>query len=168
MSKPRSKLLVLGLGNRFAGDDGVGCEVAARLHIHHLPDKMRVEEAPGGTLSLASLWQREDHVWLIDAVISGREAGAITVLDEKALLASPRGHESAHHLSLSESLLWLNHTYPEMTRIHYRFWGIEAQSTTMGKGLSSAVAAAVKRTANQVAKEAFLLLEKNTQAHLLD
>jgi len=168
VNKPRAKLLVLGLGNRFARDDGAGCEVTARLRIHHLPDKIRVEEAPGGALSLASLWQHEDHVWLIDAVLSGKKAGSIIVLDEKALLASPRGHDSAHHLSLSESLLWLNHTYPEMTGIHYRLWGIEAQDTTMGKGFSPAVAAAVKRAASQVATEAFLLLEKKTPAHLLD
>jgi hydrogenase maturation protease len=160
VNKPRSKLLVIGLGNRLAGDDAAGSEVIDRLRTHHLPDKMRVEEAPGGALSLASLWQREDHVWLIDAVLSGKEAGAITVLDKKALLASPRGHDSAHLLSLSESLLWLNHTYPEMTRIHYRLWGIEAQDTSMGKGLSPAVAAAVKRTTSQVSTEAFLLLGK--------
>lgn len=159
MSKQAPKLLVVGLGNRLAGDDGAGCEVAARIRSRRLPDRMRVEAAPGGSLSLGDLWQQEDHVWLIDAVLSGREAGSVIVLDEKVLLASPHAHNSAHHLSLSESLLWLHHTYPEMIGIHYRLWGIEAGNTSMGKGLSPAVAAAVEKTADQVVTEAFLLLE---------
>ena len=149
----------MGLGNRLAGDDGAGCEAAARLCVRRLPENMRVEEAPGGALSLASFWQQEDHVWLIDAVLSGQNEGSIIVLDEKAIFASPRFHNSAHHLSLSESLLWLNHTYPEMIGIHYRLWGIEAGDTSMGKGLSPAVASAVERTTDQVTTEAFLLLE---------
>ncbi len=129
------------------------------MRNRRLPDGMRVEEAPGGALSLVTLWQQEDHVWLIDAVLSGREAGAVIALEEKALLESPRTHHSAHHLSLAESLLWLRHTYPEMTGIHYRLWGIEAGDTSMGRGLSPGVAAAVAKTVDQVLTEAFLLLE---------
>lgn len=168
MDESRSELLVLGLGNRFAGDDGAGCEVASRLRIRHLPDKMRVEEAPGGPLSLASLWQGEDHVWLIDSVLSDREAGSIIVLNEKAIFASSRRHDSVHHLSLAESLLWLNLTYPEMTGIHYRLWGIEVQDTTMGREISPAVAAAIEKTATQLAAEAFLFLEKKRRTNNAD
>lgn len=133
--------------------------MAAMVRNRRLPDGMRVEEAPGGVLSLGTLWQQEDHVWLIDAVLSGRHAGSVIALDEKALLATPRAHDSAHHLSLAESLLWLHHTYPEMAGIHYRLWGIEAGDTSMGRGLSPGVAAAVDKTADQVVTEAFRLLE---------
>ena len=143
----------------MAGDDGAGCEVAARLRARHLSDNVRVEEAPGGALSLASLWRDEDHVWLIDAVLSGKEAGTIIVLEEKTVFASPRFHNSAHHLSLSESLHWLHHTYPEMMGVHYRLWGIEAGDISIGKGLSPAVAAAVEKIADHLATEAFLLLK---------
>lgn len=158
-SKGIPELLIIGLGNRLAGDDGAGCEVAARLRARRLPGNVRVEEAPGGVLSLISIWQQEDHVWLIDAVLSGKEAGSIVVLDKSAIFDSPRAHLSAHALSLSQSLLWLQHTYPDMGGIRYRLWGIEAGNTSMGEGLSPAVAAAVDKTVDHVCAEAALLLQ---------
>ena len=133
--------------------------MAARLRTRRFPRNVRVEEAPGGVLSLAAIWQQEDHIWLIDAVLSGQVAGSVTVLDEKALFSSPRFHNSTHHLSLSESLYWLCQSYPEMMRVHYRLWGIEARDTSIGSGLSPSVAEAVERAADQVFKEATLLVQ---------
>jgi len=70
------KILVIGVGNEFRGDDAAGVLVARRLGERNLPG-VKVIEQNGEGAALITAWEGAETVFLIDAAQSGAEAGTI-------------------------------------------------------------------------------------------
>jgi hypothetical protein len=70
------KILVIGVGNEYRGDDGIGILLAREIAKKSLDDVIVAEEAGEGT-SLMSCWETYDRVILIDAVRQANEPGKI-------------------------------------------------------------------------------------------
>lgn len=69
------KPLVIGVGNRFRGDDAAGLEVASAL-AKRLKDKVDTVIWEGNPLDLLEIWRGRSTVYVIDTVSSGEyEAG---------------------------------------------------------------------------------------------
>jgi hydrogenase maturation protease len=122
--------LIIGVGNRWRGDDAAGLEVAARV-----PGAVSAEGEP---VALLDLWQGASAVTVVDAVSSGAAPGTIHRLDASdaplpAALAGP----STHLLGLSEAI--------ELARALGRLparvtvYGIEGEDFSAGAGLTPAV-----------------------------
>ena len=73
MGQLPSRTLVIGVGNPYRGDDGVGPEVAARLRASG-PVGVEVLEYDGDPVGLLDLWDDADLVVVVDAVQSHRRA----------------------------------------------------------------------------------------------
>lgn len=69
------KALILGLGNSFRGDDGIGSAVIAALRNQDLPSD--VVALDGGTpgLEMILTWQGYDRVIIVDAAEMGGKPG---------------------------------------------------------------------------------------------
>ena len=147
-------LLIVGLGNPFMVDDGIGHEVVRRLRTFGPPPGVRLAVLDGDVLGLASMWAGEREVWLVDAVSGDRAAGSVHVYDHPHVLSLPTGEFSAHHPSLGESLRWLLLGHPEMADIEFRLYGLEVDRVRPGRGLSSAVEPAVAELASSLLQEA--------------
>jgi hydrogenase maturation protease len=77
-----ARVLVVGVGNIFLGDDGFGVEVAARLARRPIPEGVRVADFGIRGVHLAyELLEGFDLVILVDTVNTGDPAGTITVLE---------------------------------------------------------------------------------------
>jgi len=130
-------ILVLGVGNPYRHDDGVGPEVAERLADSGIAT--RAESGEGAELMEA--WRGFSHVILVDAAASGAAAGTLHRF-EAAESRLPTGlfHYSSHLFSVAEAI--------EMARILDRLpermtvYGIEGRDFSYGEGLSVEVAAA--------------------------
>jgi hydrogenase maturation protease len=130
-------ILVLGVGNPYRHDDGVGPLIAERLAASGIAARM--ENGEGAELMEA--WQGFPHVVLVDAASSGAAAGTIHRF-EAAESRLPTGlfHYSSHLFSVAEAI--------EMARILGRLpermavYGIEGRDFSYGEGLSAEVAAA--------------------------
>ncbi len=128
--------LVIGVGNRYRSDDGVGSVVARRVRALALP-WVQVAEANGA--ALLDVWAHERDVILIDAVCAGSPPGTIFRLDGAAL-----PHEyfrySSHAFGVVEAvdLARVLHRLPE----HVLVYGVQAETFAVGEGLSPAVEAA--------------------------
>jgi hydrogenase maturation protease len=138
------RVLIVGFGNPLVADDGAGPRVIELLSESGLPAGVRAEDGGSDSLCLASLWQGEDRVWLIDAVKAGGAPGTIHRLSHAQVMAETQRHATVHQLSLPESLRWLAITYPELGGVRYRLWGIEVERLGLEPGLSPAVAAAAR------------------------
>ena len=76
------RVLVVGVGNIFLGDDGFGVEVAARLARRPVPEGVRVADFGIRGVHLAyELLEGYDLVVLVDTINSGERPGTITVLE---------------------------------------------------------------------------------------
>lgn len=77
-----ARILIAGIGNIFLGDDGFGCEVAARLARRELPDGVRVIDFGVRGLGLAyALMDDYDAVVMVDAAPRGAAPGAVYVIE---------------------------------------------------------------------------------------
>src|SRR5579859_3929386 len=97
-------MLVIGIGNSYRNDDGVGPAVLALLRTMQLPG-VRLLECDGDCSALLAAWQGADAVVLVDAVSSSASPGTIYRFD---LLAQelPRdlSFHSTHAFGVAEAL----------------------------------------------------------------
>ena len=133
--------LVIGVGNPYRRDDGVGLAV-----LTGLPDGARAVEATGEPTELLNLWHNEDRVVLVDAMSTGAPPGTVHTLtcrDGCWDAAPPAATASTHGLGVAEAIglgLVLGAVPAQVVLV-----GVEVSDTGNGVGLSAPVAAAVPR-----------------------
>ena len=129
--------LIIGVGNEFRGDDGVGIVIARRLRAE-APAHVTILEASGEGAALMETWKGAPRVILIDATRSGSPPGTIHRLDAHAgPLPSQFFHYSTHAFSVAEAVEMaraLGQLPPQLI-----VYGIEGKIYTAGEGLSPEV-----------------------------
>ncbi len=145
------------------GDDGAGLAVANILDKVDLPDGLRVEQLETDSLNLPNIWNGESQVWMVDAYFNEDAPGTINELSHDEIMTVPQKHESAHYLSLPESLRLLALANPEMGDVQFRLWGIEPESVKSEIKLSKPVAEAAEIVAGMINMEAQKVLHENLQ-----
>ena len=138
-------MLVVCCGNPDRGDDAAGAFVARRLREMGIDAR----EHSGDALSLIDTWQGADEVVLVDAVVTGRRAGTVSVWDalESPVAGRPRVG-SSHALGLAEAIA-ISRTLGGLPR-RLTLYGIEARRFEMGEPPSKAVLRGVERAARKV------------------
>ena len=126
--------VVIGVGNEFRGDDGVGRITARRLK-EKAPEGVAVHESTGEALSLMELWGDATRVFLIDAAEQAGAPGAVSRLDASTTaLPTSYFHASTHAFSVAEAIEMARSlaSLPETVIV----FGIQGASFDHGEGLS--------------------------------
>ncbi len=136
------KTLIIGIGNRFRGDDALGCVLVDNIQTLCLPD-VEVITHSGEPASLIDLWQSRKNVFLVDAVSSCAEPGTIHYIDlqEQGLPDNFRSY-STHAFGIAEAVELaraLNKLPPKIV-----FYGIEGKSFAATETLSPEMMAALE------------------------
>jgi hydrogenase maturation protease len=136
-------LALIGIGNRFRGDDAVGLEVVRRLRLAHPPGVELIEQE-GEPASLIEAWSTADEALVIDGVSSGSAPGTIHRFDvTHAPLPAEVFNPSTHAMGLPEAVELAR----ELERLPGRLvvYGIEGESFQAGEGLSEPVQKTVEK-----------------------
>ena len=145
------KILLIGVGNEYRHDDGVGRLIARKLKAKHLPNTAVTEESGEGA-ALMGAWKGVDTVMLFDAVSSGAPPGTIYRLDAHIQpLPQQFFHYSTHAFSVAEAIELaraLNQLPPRLI-----VYGIEGKTFEAGVGISSEVEGAVREVVERVVQE---------------
>lgn len=140
MSKQRTTNLVIGIGNEFRCDDGVGLYVARKLRKLK-PGNCTVEEASGEGTYLMSCWEGYEFVIIVDAVRFASTPGTICRIDiDRQHLPANWVQCSSHSVGLPEAIRLsqsLGKKPPSLI-----VYGIEGSSFETGIKLSPEVKAA--------------------------
>ncbi|HUI43967.1 MAG TPA: hydrogenase maturation protease [Terriglobia bacterium] len=140
--------LVIGVGNRDAGDDGVGLVVAARLG-ERAAGAFRVLEHSGEGADLMSRWGEAESVVLIDAVRSGAEPGTLRRFDATAGPLPALGfRHSTHAFGVAEAVE-VARTLNQLPRRLIVF-AIEGANFAAGAALSGALERRLPYLAEQI------------------
>ncbi len=153
---PSGRIVVIGIGNAFRGDDGAGLAVA-RAARALLPAAVEVVELDGEPARLVEAWDGAAAAFVVDAVRSGASVGSLHRLDaiEEAL---PRWAPSggSHALGAAEAV-GLGRALDRLPA-HLVVYGVEGATFDEGASLTPEVAAAVPVAASLLAAEAGALL----------
>jgi hydrogenase maturation protease len=141
--------VVVGVGNPFRGDDGVGIAVA-RAARGRLPREVEVVCACGEPARLLDLWDGADLAVVVDALRrDGGVPGSVQVVD-LASAAAATSLRTSHGLGVADAL----RLGAVLERLPGRVAvvGVDVGVVTAGPGLSPAVTAAVPRAADAVVR----------------
>jgi hydrogenase maturation protease len=136
-------LSLIGIGNRFRGDDAAGLEVVRRLRLAHPPGVKLIEEE-GEPASLIEAWSTADEALVVDGIGSGAAPGKLHRFDvTDAPLPAEVFNASTHALGLPEAVELAR----ELDRLPGRLivYGIEGESFETGEGLSYPVQKTVEK-----------------------
>ncbi|WP_448192917.1 hydrogenase maturation protease [Azospirillum sp. sgz301742] len=140
--------LILGIGNRFRCDDGVGPAVADRLNALSIAAREHSGEGAG----LIDAWSGAGRVVVVDATQSGAAPGTIIRLDAVGAVP-PQGlfRYSSHLFGLAEAV----ETARALGRLPESLviWGIEGATFGFGEALTPAVAEAADAVVQRIAAE---------------
>jgi hydrogenase maturation protease len=140
---------VIGLGQRTAGDDGVGLAVLEALARRGVPAGVELVQAAEES-ALVDLVETPLPVVLVDAVL-GTPAGEVVTLAPEELESHRRGPVSTHGLGVPRALALARAVAGARVAPAIHVVGITiARAEPYGPGLSPAVAAAVPRAAERV------------------
>ncbi len=145
----QKRLLVLGVGNPLAGDDGVGIEVVRRLKKEKLPGNVDIVEGYTLSFQLLNFFEKYDKVIIVDAVISDGKSGRVRKIDLKDTNKSDFSVLTSHEFDIFRVLkiLSLFKKTPEVVVI-----GIEVEKLD-GLGLSSPVENSVNEAVKKIMEE---------------
>lgn len=148
----RKKILVIGVGNEFRGDDAVGVLVARRLAEHTLPTTVTVLEQSGEGSDLMAAWEGADHVFLIDAARSDAALGTIHRFEaSQKPLATDFFSFSSHAFGVAEAIE-ISRMLGELPK-RVIVYGIESCNFDTGSDLSPEVRQAVENVIRQLLQE---------------
>jgi hydrogenase maturation protease len=158
--------LIIGIGQEYRHDDGVGLLVARRV-LSLAMERARVVERSGEGTDLLETWRGEDTVAVVDAASGAGEPG--TVQRFELLNGNPvrlNGHpapgdsrlfpasffrSSSHQVGVAEAVE-LGRMLGNMPR-RLVIFAIEGADFTMGQGLTASVASAVDGVASAIVLE---------------
>jgi hydrogenase maturation protease len=147
---------VIGIGQRAAGDDGVGHAVLDALAQRELPADTELLRARDAS-ELVDLLQQKAPVIIVDAVVDGGALGEVMVLDEHALSTAPMSGVSSHGISVPQALELARTLYPEETSKRVRFVAVSIDAP---RQYSDALSPAVARAVEQASARIMSLLEE--------
>lgn len=134
-------ILIIGVGNEYRSDDGLGVYVARELR-RHLPATIRIIEHSGEGTALMAAWTGAQHVFIVDAVSSNEPLRTVHRVDAmreqipKRMFAS-----SSHQCGVAEAIA-IAKELGELPQT-LMLYGIEAESFEPGVGLSESVVRSV-------------------------
>ena len=148
MSTANRRVVVIGLGNSFAGDDAAGVLVA-RIVRERAPGRVTVFEHEGEPTALLDRWDGARLAVVVDATFGGGTPGEVHVLDvTRAPLPASFTGTSTHAFGLAAAIELAR----TMRRLPERLVvvGIEGERFDAGARPGAAVTAALERAAEQV------------------
>lgn len=146
-----AQTLIIGLGNEFRSDDGVGRVVARCLRDVALAG-VAVREESGEGAALLEAWKEFAAVILVDAVQSGAAPGTIHRFDASRVPVPSRFFNySTHAFSVAEAveLARALQQLPPQTILY----GVEGRNFAAGESLSPEVAAVLDELLDRVRHE---------------
>ncbi len=144
-------VVVIGVGNPFRRDDGVGPAVAERLRAQRLPG-VRLAVSDGDAATLIELWDGARLAVVVDALRT--EPATPGRIHRFSVIAPPPSNgrtAGSHTMDFGEAV--------ELARVLDRLphrlvlFGVEAGDLGFGPGLTPAVAAAAGRVAAKIVGE---------------
>ena len=138
---------IIGCGNLQRMDDGAGVLAAQRLRALGIA----AEVQSGGAFELVASWERDEHLILIDAVMTGAPAGTVHIWQGNPPCLPCTQHFSSHGFGLAEAfrLSQILNCLPKRITVY----GIEGDQFGIGEHVSPEVMASIERMTDQIAEK---------------
>ena len=133
-----TRILFVGVGNKFRQDDGAGAYIVEQLSKKCLGSDAHFAHSNGEGAGLMTLWEGFEQVVLFDALMANGQPGRVVHLSaSNQHIPSDMFKYSSHAFSLAEAIE-LSKVLNRLPR-QVEIIGIEGRSFDFGEGLSDEV-----------------------------
>ena len=137
--KSHKKTIIVGVGNRLLGDEGVGLHVIDNLSQIPMPSNVDVVDCGCDLLSLIPHLNKPQKIIVIDAIRAGGKPGEIYRLDYNELKTRGVEMQSSHQVRATDALGLLKQIYPVLAGCEIIIIGIEPEAMELSICLSEKV-----------------------------
>jgi hydrogenase maturation protease len=109
---PRSRRLVVGLGNPLVADDAFGCAVVTELRGSRCWPDVDIVDAGTDLLAHIESFESYDEVILVDTVLDPARAGQVATVEQDVFLAWPDSSPTCHAMSPLDSVKLFRALHP--------------------------------------------------------
>ena len=138
-SASSGKILVVGVGNRLLGDEGIGPHIIDRLSRTHMSPNVDMIDCGCDLLSLALYMGQPEKIIVIDVIRGEGRPGEIYRFDYTRPTAANTKMRSAHQLGTADVLYLLKLAYPALANTNITVIGVEPKTMELNAGLSKEV-----------------------------
>jgi hydrogenase maturation protease len=139
---PACKTLVLGVGNPFRQDDGIGPAVISRLQSERNLEGIDLLDGGADGLSLIDYIEGYEKTLIVDAVDMGMAPGEVRLFSPgEVKLRIKTDALSTHGFGLAEVIALMERLE---IKTDLRIIGIQAKNVSFGEGMSPEVAAKIE------------------------
>lgn len=150
-SNAESKTLVIGIGNEYRSDDGLGIVIADRLSKLNLSG-LKILKQNGEPTLLMDSWRDAYKTIVVDATSSGASPGTVTRFNAaEEPLPSQLFHYSTHSFSLAD-VIELSRRLDKLPE-RLIVYGVEGKNFQNGIGLTPEVENAVEKSILLITQE---------------
>lgn len=149
------RVVVIGYGNPYRGDDAAGLIVTGILR-RYLPSFADIRSITSDGTALLDAWRDADAAILVDAVVSDSEPGTVHRMTALPEPEQTMRFASSHSFGLADAV-GLARTLDLLPQ-RMVIYGIEAGQFEEGAGLTEAVEAAVLKVATEIAADFHALI----------
>ena len=147
----KDRAVVIGLGNLYMRDDGIGIRVAKALKEKHPREDVSVHEHPEMDLTMIEKLQGASKVIVVDSVRGGKVPGTVSKYTLTRREDEARELPSLHSLKLHD-ILDLAMSTGTLT-CPVVIIGVEPRDDSLGEGLSPEVELAMPKAIEAVIRE---------------
>ena len=138
-NKLPKNILIVGVGNRLLGDEGVGLHIIDDLLQIPMPPYVNIIDCGCDLLSLMSYLNKPKKIIVIDAIHAGGKPGEIYKFDYSELEITEAKIYSAHQVGVIDSLGLLKQICPSLANSEIILIGIEPKVIELSADLSKEV-----------------------------
>ncbi len=147
------KIIVVGVGNRLLGDEGIGPCVIDNLSRVRMPSYVDVVDCGCDLLSLTSYLDRPQKIVIIDAIRAGGKPGEINRFDYSKLATTKDETQSGHQIGTIDVLRLLKSVYPALADSEIVLIGVEPKMLELSTDLSQEVRGSIADVTRLVIEE---------------
>lgn len=134
-----NQTLIVGVGNRLLGDEGIGPHIVDNLSQLSMPPGVSVLDCGCDLLNLVSHIDKPQKIIVVDAIRAGGKPGRIHKFDFNELETMQAKTHSAHQVQITDALKLLKQVCPCLTNCEITVIGIEPKVTELSTDLSKEV-----------------------------
>lgn len=138
-NKSRENILIVGVGNRLLGDEGVGLHIIDNLLQIPMPPYVNIIDCGCDLLNLMPYLNKPYKIIIIDAIRAGKKPGEIYKFDYSELEITEVKIYSAHQVGVIDSLGLLKQICPSLANSEIILIGIEPKVIEPSADLSKEV-----------------------------
>jgi hydrogenase maturation protease len=151
--KSHKQIMIIGVGNRLLGDEGVGLHIIDKLSQIPIPPYVNIVDCGCDLLNLMAYIKKPKRIIIIDAIRAGGEPGEIYSFDFSKLTTTKVDMCSAHQIKTIDALRLIKLVCPALSDSEIVVIGIEPKVMQLSSDLSKEVSESITEAMRFVLEE---------------